>query len=94
MVRIYWGVEYGGRTGGIAAGASPSRGIDIAIIHDGGVSKKTAGQGRRACPVADSGRIDGCVEAYMRGRYDEDEARRIMDSVCGFLKKLSFKLSE
>jgi hypothetical protein len=32
--------------------------------------------------------------AHMRGRYDEDEAQRIMDNVIGFLKKLSVKLHE
>ncbi len=32
--------------------------------------------------------------AHMRGRYDEDEARQIMDNVCGFLKKLALRLSE
>jgi hypothetical protein len=32
--------------------------------------------------------------AHMRGRYDEEEALRIMDNVFGFLKKLSSKLHE
>jgi hypothetical protein len=32
--------------------------------------------------------------AHMRGRYEEDEARRIMDNVCGFMGKLSERLSE
>jgi hypothetical protein len=32
--------------------------------------------------------------AHARGRYDEDEARRIMDNVVGFMKRLSAKLSE
>jgi dihydroxyacetone kinase DhaKLM complex PTS-EIIA-like component DhaM len=32
--------------------------------------------------------------AHARGRYGEEEAMRIMNNVCGFMKKLSAKLSE
>jgi hypothetical protein len=32
--------------------------------------------------------------AHARGRYDSEEAFRIMNTVCGFMKKLSFRLHE